>query len=44
MFESDNENWFGTLDKETTFTFSCYPVSPRGHVVHEGHGDYSETP
>ena len=32
--ESDNENYFGTLDKETTLSFSTYAVSPRGHVLH----------
>ena len=37
--ETDNDNWAGSLDKETTISFSTYPVSPRGHVVHEGHGD-----
>ena len=34
MFKCDNENWSGTLDKETTFSFSVYPVTPRGHVMH----------
>lgn len=38
-FETDNENWAGTIDKDTTMKFSVYPVSPRGHVVHQGQGD-----
>ena len=33
-FETDNENYWGTLDKETTLSFSVYAVSPRGHVLH----------
>ena len=33
-FSCDNDNLYGTLDKETTFSFSKYPVSPRGHVLH----------
>lgn len=38
--ESDNENLFGEIGKETTIKFSWYPVSPCGMVTHANISDF----
>ncbi len=38
--ESDNDS-FGAIGKETTITFSWYPVAPRGQVNHGTIADFS---
>lgn len=38
--ETDNENWFGTIDKETTIKFCWYPVSPCGSINHMNIQDF----